>query len=194
MEFEKSELGDIYNFMSGTAYYTPVRFKTVENMSAFTSALHDISEECIPKSSTRTKRRNPWFNDECKQPFSKNWPKFKMENGKIWTSLMGICLTVIIMFHTFSTMFQNITHTIYTTSEIEKCKNVSHDFTVTEHMLWSYWLVPSFTMFDWNWSLLKTVRIIVPKMFHADDADHFYSECIYMKVSTVLSCLYLSKL
>ena len=40
-------------------------------MSAFTSALHDISEGCIPKSSTRSKRRNPWFNDECKMAINK---------------------------------------------------------------------------------------------------------------------------
>ena len=40
-------------------------------MSAFTSALHDISEECIPKSSTRSKRRNPWFNDQCKTAINK---------------------------------------------------------------------------------------------------------------------------
>ena len=30
---------------------TPKKFKTAEDMSAFTSALHDISEKCIPKSS-----------------------------------------------------------------------------------------------------------------------------------------------
>ena len=40
-------------------------------MSAFTSALHDISEKCIPKSSTRLKRRNPWYNDECKTAINK---------------------------------------------------------------------------------------------------------------------------
>ena len=40
-------------------------------MSAFTSALHDISEKCIPKSSTRSKRRNPWYNDECKTAINK---------------------------------------------------------------------------------------------------------------------------
>ena len=31
---------------------TPEKFKTAEDMSAFTSALHDISEKCIPKSSS----------------------------------------------------------------------------------------------------------------------------------------------
>ena len=52
-------------------WLTPEKFKTDEDMSAFTSALHDISEECIPKSSTRSKRRNPWFNDECKTTLNK---------------------------------------------------------------------------------------------------------------------------
>ena len=50
---------------------TTEKFKTAEDMSAFTSALHDISEQCIPKSSTRSKRRNPWFNDECKTAINK---------------------------------------------------------------------------------------------------------------------------
>ena len=50
---------------------TPEKFKTAKDMSAFTSALHDISEKCIPKSSTRSKRRNPWYNDECKTAINK---------------------------------------------------------------------------------------------------------------------------
>ena len=50
---------------------TPEKFKTAEDMSAFTSVLHDISEKCIPKYSTRSKRRNPWFNDECKTAINK---------------------------------------------------------------------------------------------------------------------------
>ena len=40
-------------------------------MSAFTSALHDILEKCIPKFLTRSKRRNPWLNDECKTAINK---------------------------------------------------------------------------------------------------------------------------
>ena len=63
MEFEKSEMGGIYFFVK--KQLTPEKFKTAEDMSAFTSALHDISGKCIPKSSTRSKRRNPWYNDEC---------------------------------------------------------------------------------------------------------------------------------
>ena len=50
---------------------TSEKFKAAEDMSAFTSALHDISVECIPKSSTRSKRRNPWYNDECKTAINK---------------------------------------------------------------------------------------------------------------------------
>ena len=50
---------------------TPAKFKTAEDMSAFTSALHDISEKCIPKSSTRSKRRNPWYDDKCKTAINK---------------------------------------------------------------------------------------------------------------------------
>ena len=50
---------------------TPEKFKTAKDMSAFTSALHDISEKSIPKSSTRSKRRNPWYNDECKTAINK---------------------------------------------------------------------------------------------------------------------------
>ena len=50
---------------------TPEQFKKAEDMSAFTSALHDISEKCILKSSTRSKRRNPWYNDDCKTAINK---------------------------------------------------------------------------------------------------------------------------
>ncbi|MES9994020.1 MAG: reverse transcriptase domain-containing protein, partial [Candidatus Thiodiazotropha sp.] len=47
------------------------KFKTALDMSAFTSALHEISEQCIPKSSTSSKKRNPWFNNECKTAINK---------------------------------------------------------------------------------------------------------------------------
>ena len=50
---------------------TPEKFKTAEDMSAFTSALLNISKKCIPKSSTRSKRHNPWYNDECKTAINK---------------------------------------------------------------------------------------------------------------------------
>ena len=33
----------------------------------FTSSLIDISEKCIPKTSTNPKKSNPWYNDDCKE-------------------------------------------------------------------------------------------------------------------------------
>ena len=70
MEFENCKLENIYSIMSESALF--IKVKTVEDMSAFTSALHDISEECIPKSSTSSIRRNPWFNKECKIAINKH--------------------------------------------------------------------------------------------------------------------------
>ena len=70
MEFEKKANWKIFTTLCQERL-TPGKFKTAEDMSAFTSALHDISEECIPNSSTRSKRHNPWFNDECKTATNK---------------------------------------------------------------------------------------------------------------------------
>ena len=69
MEFEKANWETFTTLCQERL--TPEKFKTAADMSAFTSALHDISEECIPKSSTTSKRRNPWFNDECKTAINK---------------------------------------------------------------------------------------------------------------------------
>ena len=33
----------------------------------FTSSLINISEKCIPKTSTNPKKSNPWYNDDCKE-------------------------------------------------------------------------------------------------------------------------------
>ena len=35
-------------------------------VAAFTSSLTDISNRCIPKTSTNPKKSNPWYNDDCK--------------------------------------------------------------------------------------------------------------------------------
>jgi hypothetical protein len=36
-------------------------------MDSFTSKLHDLEEECIPKTSSKSsKPRYPWFNNDCK--------------------------------------------------------------------------------------------------------------------------------
>ena len=41
-------------------------FKSAEDIQAFTDTLIHIAEKCIPKSSTRSKRNRPWFNNEVK--------------------------------------------------------------------------------------------------------------------------------
>ena len=45
---------------------TPGLFKTANDIECFTKTLIDISEICIPKTSTNHKRNKPWFNDEVK--------------------------------------------------------------------------------------------------------------------------------
>ena len=70
MDIEKGKLGNNY-CASCQERLSLENFKTAEDMSAFTSELHDISEECIPKALTSSKRRNPWFNDDCKTAVNK---------------------------------------------------------------------------------------------------------------------------
>ncbi|MCU7800748.1 MAG: reverse transcriptase-like protein [gamma proteobacterium symbiont of Lucinoma myriamae] len=50
---------------------TSEKFKTAEDIITFTNTLYKISEECIPKSSTRSKRNNPWYDNECKTAINK---------------------------------------------------------------------------------------------------------------------------
>ena len=75
MEFEKKVNWDTFTTLY-QEHLSPEKFKTAEDMSA----LHDILEKCIPKSSTRSKRRNPWFNDECKTAISKRKSAFRKFN------------------------------------------------------------------------------------------------------------------
>ena len=42
-------------------------FLTTDRIADFTSSLIDISEKCIPKTSTNPKKSNPWYNDDCKE-------------------------------------------------------------------------------------------------------------------------------
>ena len=79
MEFEKKANWEAFTTLCQERL-TSETFKTAEDVSAFTSALHDISEECIPKSSTSSKRRNPWFSDECKTAINKRKSAFQKFN------------------------------------------------------------------------------------------------------------------
>ena len=46
-------------------------FKTADDIQAFTDTLIHIAEKCIPKSSTRSKRNRPWFNNDIKNSINK---------------------------------------------------------------------------------------------------------------------------
>ena len=62
----------------------------------FTSSLIDISNKCIPKTSTNPKKSKPWYNDDCKgairqqkqalSRFSKYHTKTNLNNLKIQTA------------------------------------------------------------------------------------------------------------
>ena len=40
---------------------------STDRIADFTSSLIEISEKCIPKTSTYPKKSNPWYNDDCKE-------------------------------------------------------------------------------------------------------------------------------
>ena len=44
---------------------------STDRIADFTSSLIDISEKCIPKTSTYPKKSNPWYNDNCKEAIKK---------------------------------------------------------------------------------------------------------------------------
>ena len=46
----------------------PENFKeSSDPIADFTSSLIEISKECIPRTSTNPNKRNPWYNDDCKE-------------------------------------------------------------------------------------------------------------------------------
>ena len=60
--FNKADWGK-YEALSRTDFTTT----TDLDMESFTSSLHDLAEECIPKTSAKSsKPKYPWFNDDCK--------------------------------------------------------------------------------------------------------------------------------
>ena len=42
-----------------------------DKIHSFSKLLHGIAEKCIPKTTTKSKRNKPWFNDECKRAIRK---------------------------------------------------------------------------------------------------------------------------
>ena len=55
-------------------------FKTADDIQAFTDTLIHIAEKCILKSSTRSKRNRPWFNNNVKNVINKRKSAFRKFN------------------------------------------------------------------------------------------------------------------
>ena len=56
----------MFNLKCNSEIYTEVFENVDDPIAKFSSILLQIAEECIPKTSTNSKRNRPWFNDECK--------------------------------------------------------------------------------------------------------------------------------
>ena len=66
METQQSQLG-IISFLCDESLTTTSLSDSTDRIADFTSSLIDISERCIPKTSTNPKKSNPWYNDDCKE-------------------------------------------------------------------------------------------------------------------------------
>ena len=66
MEFNKANW-DLFNTSCDESLTTTSLSDSTDRIADFTSSLIDISEKCIPKTSTNPKRSNPWYNDDCKE-------------------------------------------------------------------------------------------------------------------------------
>ena len=58
---------DLFNTLC-TGKLVPENFKeSSDPIADLTSSLIEISKECIPQTSTNPTKRNPWYNDDCKE-------------------------------------------------------------------------------------------------------------------------------
>ena len=55
-------------------------FNSEDPLFLFTQTVHDIATKCIPKSSTSTKIKKPWFNEDCKKAVRKRKAAVKKFN------------------------------------------------------------------------------------------------------------------
>ena len=64
-KFSKADWG-MFTYLCNSKL-TPENFQDIEDpIETFSSTLLSIAEECIPKTSTNSKRSVPWFDDDCK--------------------------------------------------------------------------------------------------------------------------------
>ena len=58
---------DLFHTLCDESLTTASLSDSTDCIADFTSSLIDISEKCIPKTSTNPKKSNPWYNDDCKE-------------------------------------------------------------------------------------------------------------------------------
>ena len=58
---------DLFHTLCDESLTTTSFSDSTDCIADFTSSLIDISEKCIPKTSTNPKKSNPWYNDDCKE-------------------------------------------------------------------------------------------------------------------------------
>ena len=58
---------DLFHTLCDESLTTTSLSDSTDCIADFTSSLIDISEKCIPKTSTNLKKSNPWYNDDCKE-------------------------------------------------------------------------------------------------------------------------------
>ena len=58
---------DLFHTLCDESLTTTSLSDSTDRIADFTSSLIDISEKCIPKTSTNPKKSNPWYNDDCKE-------------------------------------------------------------------------------------------------------------------------------
>ena len=58
---------DLFHTLCDESLTTTSLSDSTDCIADFTSSLIDISEKCIPKTSTYPKKSNPWYNDDCKE-------------------------------------------------------------------------------------------------------------------------------
>ena len=58
---------DLFHTLCDESLTTTSLSDSTDRIADFTSSLIDISEKCIPKTSTNPKKSNPWYYDNCKE-------------------------------------------------------------------------------------------------------------------------------
>ena len=58
---------DLFHTLCDESLTTTSLSDSTDCIADFTSSLNEISEKCIPKTSTNPKKSNPWYNDDCRE-------------------------------------------------------------------------------------------------------------------------------